>query len=84
MTVLASIVTVVGTAMALSNFSQAYKIFKRRCAKDISGITWITYSIGALFWFLYGLEIGNAPIIIANSVGTLSCWTVLAYWIMYK
>ncbi|MBS3163383.1 PQ-loop repeat-containing protein [Candidatus Woesearchaeota archaeon] len=54
MTILATLATISGSLMALANFPQVYKIFKRKSAKDISAITYSVYILGAIIWILYG------------------------------
>ena len=61
MSVLATLAAIFGTAMAFSNFPQAYKIFKRQSAKDISKITYSLLTLGSLIWLFYGIELGNVP-----------------------
>jgi len=84
MSILATLAAVFGTAMAFSNFPQAYKIFKRKSARDISKITYTLLTVGSLVWLMYGIELGNTPIMVSYSVGTLSCITVLTQCYLYK
>lgn len=83
MTFLSTIVIISGTAMALANFPQAFKIFKRKSAKDLSILTLSILLIGSVIWILYGLEINNFPIIIANVVGTVGVTLVIIGWSIY-
>lgn len=83
MTILSILATVFGSAMAISNFPQAYKIFKRRSAKDISLITYIVLGIGAIIWVLYGIEIESFPLVISNLLGILGVALVLIGWYLY-
>jgi MtN3 and saliva related transmembrane protein len=83
MTLLSVFATLFGTISAFANFPQAYRIFKRRSAKDISIITYLIILIGAITWFLYGLELKNSPLIIANSIGTVSVLLVIIGWFLY-
>ena len=84
MSVLSILASVLGMSMAFSNIPQAHKIFKRKSAGDISPITYTMLTAGSLVWLLYGIELGNLPIILTYSVGTLSCILVLAGWIKHK
>ena len=84
MSVLATLATIFGTAMAFSNIPQAHKIFKRKSAKDLSKLTYSLLAFGSFIWLLYGIELGNLPIIITYSVGTLSCIVVLIQCYFYK
>jgi len=69
MTTLSVLATIFGSLMAIANFPQAFKIFKRKSAKDISIITYIILFIGAIIWILYGIEIASFPLWISNSIG---------------
>lgn len=83
MTLLAILATISGVTMSFANIPQAIKIFKRKSAKDISAITYATFGVGGLIWFFYGLEIGDWPVMITNSVGTITVLMVLAGWWKY-
>jgi len=48
MTALSILATVFGTLSGIANLPQAYKIFKRKSAKDISIITYLFLLSGAL------------------------------------
>ncbi len=84
MTVLAILATVFGSAMASVNFIQAYRVFTRKSAGDLSGITWTVYVIGATIWLIYGYSIMDYPVIIANAIGVVSTTTVLIGWLKYR
>lgn len=84
MSILATLAAIFGTAMAFSNIPQAHKIFKRKSAKDISKFTYSLLAFGSFIWLLYGIELGNLPIMITYSVGTLSCLFVLGQCFVYK
>jgi MtN3 and saliva related transmembrane protein len=83
MTFLASLATIFGAGMGLANFPQVYKIFRRKSAKDISILTYCLLLSGAIIWVLYGIEISNFPIIIANSLGTISVFMIVVGWFLY-
>lgn len=56
---------------------QAYHSWKTR---DLSGISLPMYSMfsaGVACWLIYGLLIGNAPIVVANSITLLLAAVVL-------
>lgn len=84
MTFLSYFATVFGTAMALGNLPQAYRIFKRKSAKDISIVTFSIWFFGALVWIMYGLEQGDVPLIIANSIGFFTLGLVIIGWVLYR
>ena len=84
MSVLATLATIFGTAMAFSNIPQAHKIFRRKSARDISKVTYSLLAFGSFIWLLYGIEINNFPIVFTYSIGTMSCLVVLAQCFLYK
>ncbi len=83
MSLLSVLATIFGSAMAISNFPQAFKIFKRKSAKDISMVTFFILLVGAIVWVLYGIEIKSIPIIISNSLGTIGVTFVIIGWFLY-
>lgn len=50
---------------------QIMKIVRERQARDISLGTTATLASGVFLWIVYGLAIGSAPVIAANSVSFL-------------
>lgn len=83
MTFLSVLATVFGAVSGLANFPQAYKIFKRKSAKDISIITYSVVFIAGIVWLFYGIEIKNAAIIVLNSLVILNVGLVLIGWFKY-
>jgi len=72
-----------GTISGIANFPQAYRIFKRKSAKDISILTYSILIIGAIIWILYGIELMNFPILITNIVGGINIGLVIIGWFLY-
>jgi len=83
MTILSILATIFGTAMAIANFPQAFRIFKRKSAGDISIVTFSILLIGAIIWVLYGIEIKSFPLIISNTIGTIGVLSVIIGWFLY-
>jgi len=83
MTTLSILATIFGTLGGLANLPQWVKIFKRKSAKDISVITYTFVFIAAIIWLLYGIEIKDFPLIIANIFGSINIALVLVGWYMY-
>jgi MtN3 and saliva related transmembrane protein len=82
-TILAILATIFGALGGIANFPQAYKIFKRKSAKDISILTYSLLLSGAIIWILYGIEIGNFPVIITNTLGAINIGLVVIGWFLY-
>ena len=76
-------VTIIGVIMGASILSQAYRIFKRKSAKDISIITFSFLLFGVSVWVYYGFYIGAFPIIVSNSIAFIAILLVIIGWIKY-
>ncbi|HZL25671.1 MAG TPA: SemiSWEET transporter [Acidobacteriaceae bacterium] len=58
-------------AAALTTISflpQLVRVVKLRSARDISLGMFLIFSVGTLFWFLYGLLSHSLPVAIANAI----------------
>ncbi|MFW5866129.1 MAG: SemiSWEET family sugar transporter [Nanoarchaeota archaeon] len=84
MTLLSILATIFGMGMALANFPQAIRIFNRKSAGDVSILTYLLIFAGSIVWVLYGIEIDDAPIVLANSIGITSILTVMIGWFLYQ
>jgi MtN3 and saliva related transmembrane protein len=83
MSFLSILATIFGLLMSFASIPQAHKIFKRKSAKDISFITYLLFTLGSIVWLLYGIEIGDIPIIWSYAAGTVCSASVLVGWIKY-
>jgi MtN3 and saliva related transmembrane protein len=55
--------------------------------KDTSGISLYMYglfTIGTLFWLIYGIKSGAVPVAVANAITLLFASIILGYKIRYK
>jgi MtN3 and saliva related transmembrane protein len=57
---------IAGTCTTFSLIPQVIKSITSKETKDISLFMFIILAIGLLFWIIYGLLIGEIPIILAN------------------
>jgi MtN3 and saliva related transmembrane protein len=83
MSLLSMLATAFGIIGATANAPQAWKIFKRKSAKDISILTYGMIMASAVIWVLYGFEIGNFPVIISNLIGIVFVSAVIVGWFLY-
>ncbi len=81
---LAPIVTITGSILALAYFPQVYKIWKRKCAEDISLGMFGTAFPALVIWLLYGLSIDNFPLIISNLIAVIGCGSIVLLYFRYK
>lgn len=83
MTPLGMLATFVGVFLGLANLPQAFKVFQRKSADDLSLTTYLIFLVGSVIWILYGLEIKSIPVIIPNSLGLVSTCIVLWGYYLY-
>ncbi len=74
----------IGIAMSLSHFSQAYKIYKTKSAKDISLVFIFIFTLGAFIWLSYGILIQDIPIILSFAIAVLGTVSVLVLTLRYR
>jgi MtN3 and saliva related transmembrane protein len=82
--VLAIITIFTGSMLSLAYFPQAYKIWKRKSAEDISLAMFGIIFPALVIWLLYGLSINNFPLIIANAIGVIGCGSIILLYFKYK
>jgi len=83
MNILPILATIFGLVNGFSPIPQAIKIFKGKSAKDISIISYSLAFLGVFIWLLYGIQLNNLPIIMANSAGTLTLFIIIIGWFLY-
>ena len=83
MELLTILATIFGIINGGSAIPQVIKIFRRNSAKDISIISYSLAFLGVFIWLLYGIQLANFPIIISNSVATVSVFFVILGWVLY-
>lgn len=59
---------IAGTLTTISFIPQVIHTYKTRSAKDVSLVMFTIFSIGILFWIVYGFFTHSIPIIIANLI----------------
>ncbi|NUY82176.1 hypothetical protein HUK80_14825 [Flavobacterium sp. MAH-1] len=63
--------------ITVANFPQTYKMIRTRSVGDISTATYILLVIGNAAWLVYGILKSDIPLIVGNSISTLSCVVIL-------
>ncbi|MGB9771087.1 MAG: SemiSWEET transporter [Candidatus Kapaibacteriota bacterium] len=63
---------------------QAVKIIRTKSTKDISLGMYVILTTGILFWLIYGILLGEAPIIFANTIGFILTFIILILKIKYR
>jgi MtN3 and saliva related transmembrane protein len=73
-----------GTLTTLSFLPQVIQVWKTRSTKDISLIMFVLFTIGVLFWLVYGVLIEEWPVIIANGMTLIFACIILVFKAIYK
>jgi MtN3 and saliva related transmembrane protein len=63
---------------------QAWKTIKTRDTSGISLWMYLIFTLGVLLWLLYGLALGDLPIIAANAITSALAAIILAFKIKHK
>jgi len=84
MSLLAVLATVFGLVGAIGFYIQAFKVLKRKSSEDVSIPSFIIFSLGMFFWLLYGLELKDSPLLIANTVGFIGGMLVVSSSVYYR
>jgi MtN3 and saliva related transmembrane protein len=79
-----TIVTALGVAMSLGYFPQAYRIWQKKDAEEVSLVTFGIFAVGTFVWTVYGVVLGDPVIIASFAVGVVGSWTVLGLAIRYR
>ncbi|MCK9208933.1 MAG: SemiSWEET transporter [Salinivirgaceae bacterium] len=63
---------------------QAYKTIRTRNTKGLSLFMYLIFSVGVALWLVYGIRIGDVPVIIANAVTLVFALIILYFKLRYK
>lgn len=70
--VLAPYVEYIGSAAgALTTFAflpQVIKVWRTRCADDLSFVTFAVFCLGVALWLVYGVLIDSPPLLVTNAI----------------
>jgi uncharacterized protein with PQ loop repeat len=75
---LATLATAYGVLAGVSVLLQARQMLSRHSSCEVSGRFFALYAGGYAIWLLYGLSVGNLPLIIVDGVGLLCGGLTLA------
>jgi MtN3 and saliva related transmembrane protein len=72
------------TLTTITFLPQLIKVFKTRSTKDISAGMFVLFVIDFFVWLIYGIQIRDIPLIIANSFALVEATIILIFKIIYK
>jgi MtN3 and saliva related transmembrane protein len=62
---------------------QVIKTWATRSTKDVSLVMFLIFSTGTLLWLIYGLLLGDIPLIAANAVTLALALIILGFKLRY-
>ncbi|QIZ70206.1 SemiSWEET transporter [Oxynema aestuarii] len=71
-----------GTLTTISFLPQVIKTWKSKSAKDVSLEMFLIFCSGVFLWIVYGILVGDTPVIVANFVTFILASTIL--WLKLK
>ena len=83
MNALPILATILGVTTGLANIPQIIKIFKTRSAKDLSITTNSIFFLSSIVWLLYGIQLINFPLIIANVIYIITYTLIIIGFLLY-
>ena len=77
-----SLVTLIGMISAVLTTGafvpQALKTIRSRSTEDLSLLTFLMMFSGTLLWFIYGMQINDMPLIVANAISACLTGIILS------
>ncbi|MDQ2718870.1 MAG: SemiSWEET transporter [Bacteroidota bacterium] len=68
----------------ISFLPQVIKTWKSRSAKDLSLEMFLIFFIGTALWLIYGIMVGDKPVMIANLITLLLSGIILFFKLKYR
>ena len=75
---------IAGACTTIAFVPQVWQVFKSRSARDISLGMYLIFVSGVVLWLVYGLMLGDAPLIIANTITLLLAGAVLVMKLLFR
>lgn len=73
-----------GMLTTISFLPQVIKTWKTKSAKDLSLGMFLIFAVGVSLWLVYGIYVGNIPVIAANACTLVMCSTILYFKLKFK
>ncbi len=73
-----------GILTTISFVPQVIKIYRTKDAKGLSTATFTIFSCGVFLWLLYGIVVGEWPIILANGITLILILAIIVMKFRYK
>ena len=73
-----------GTLTTVSFVPQVIKTWTSKSTKDISLGMFLTFCLGVLLWIVYGISVGDLPVIATNLATLILASAILAMKLIYR
>jgi MtN3 and saliva related transmembrane protein len=73
-----------GTLTTIAFVPQVLKIHKTKSANDVSLRSFSVFCVGVALWLLYGIRMGEFPIIVTNGITLVLAIAILVLKIRYR
>jgi MtN3 and saliva related transmembrane protein len=83
MNIIPILATILGVITGLANVPQITKIFKTKSAKDLSLTTNNIFLLSSIVWLIYGFQLINYPLIIANIIYIITYSLIIVGFLIY-
>lgn len=84
MRILQLLTMIVGIAMSLGYFPQAYRLWKTKNADSLSIPTFVIFAVGTAIWTVYGIALGDFVLICSFTIGVIGSWLCLGLALYYR
>jgi MtN3 and saliva related transmembrane protein len=74
---------IAGSLTTISFLPQVIKTWRSKSARDISLSMFLSFCMGVFLWIIYGILLGELPIIIANFITLILAGTILFFKFKY-
>ncbi len=74
---------VAGALTTVSFLPQVLKAWKSKSTKDVSLSMFVLFTLGVFLWLVYGISLGDMPIIIANLITLVLALSILVMKLKY-
>ncbi len=75
---------IAGTLTTIAFLPQVIKIYRMKDASELSLTTFSIFSLGVLFWLIYGILVHELPIILANSITLILIIAIIVMKLKYR
>ena len=75
---------ITGFLMSVAYFPQAWKLYRRKSAHDVSLLSYILFAVGSTVWLLWGLLASLQTIVVGYAFGALGSCLVVCLIVYYR